>query len=737
MPPDAPPVVTGAYQLQLVTVEIPDLDGGWPVALLRPPGRGPTAFVSLRPTVGRRDDERPEIGMTVVLERRPVPDEPDLSTIAGTGALGLVLSLAPPGSVRSRVQDVAGGPTAPAFARPAEVSVESAGRVLASGRAWGPEPGVSLSLLLDRAEVEDVLAALAGQAGRLDVRVVVDVAPPGIGTRSTRVEQVTGLDLVIGGQLGAEDRARSIHMVCPGRLGQLDAVPPRVATPPATHSGSKEGPVATRSPLALVRQADQVRSLPLVLTPDRASAPDARRLVGSDLARPVFTTSESVRWTLPDVVVQPTTDPPLALPIVDGTDATVFVDRLDPSTRWYTPAFELVLPAADEDPAASPFLFTFMSSGSVLGANGLQIGLRGKLSFTVRTVMKPETRAILAALGNPPASPVPLGNMAIDVEVPFRTQASSQTSTQRFSADVEDNGDGTFGATVEMLDDWVRLAYGSLSVAGFQDIPVRAAVTYAYRSYVPVPPLDPGLGILVGGKINRIDWLHVRRAGQPGPGDPVAAVDLGASTVTFAKEAPAGPATRARPGFVLASSAVLNATATLNATAVLQAPEPPASLLQMQTQVQGESVDVVVPCSTFGGFYRRHDGATDTPVGCQDALRLGETQPRLYEELPAQRSPRWAVWRSLTQPGRFLVVPRTYRITRYGPDEPAERAYRPVAIIHGTIDPDPSRNRYFLSASLQPDMTYAERQQLIRDLAPLSPHDVVPVIEWPTDASVG
>ena len=146
-------------------------------------------------------------------------------------------------------------------------------------------------------------------------------------------------------------------------------------------------------------------------------------------------------------------------------------------------------------------------------------------------------------------------------------------------------------------------------------------------------------------------------------------------------------------------------------------------------------VDVLLPCSTYGGLYLQRTATGDEPIGCRDVLRLGETDYRQYEEIEALATGELRVFRSLQQPGRFLVVPAAYRITRYGPSEPPDRAYRPVLLLYGIVDP-PAPDRYFLSATLQPDIAPSMLRDLRAALAPYTPHGHDPALDLPTDPGV-
>ncbi|MCX7257377.1 MAG: hypothetical protein NTZ64_11730, partial [Polaromonas sp.] len=95
---------------------------------------------------------------------------------------------------------------------------------------------------------------------------------------------------------------------------------------------------------------------------------------------------------------------------------------------------------------------------------------------------------------------------------------------------------------------------------------------------------------------------------------------------------------------------------------------------------------------------------------------LGQASPLTYQELVALNRPGYRVFRNLRQPGRFLLVPLAYDITRYAPGT-AERAYRPALIVYAALDADHLENsRIRFEAMLGPAITPYEMQDLRRRL---------------------
>jgi len=145
-------------------------------------------------------------------------------------------------------------------------------------------------------------------------------------------------------------------------------------------------------------------------------------------------------------------------------------------------------------------------------------------------------------------------------------------------------------------------------------------------------------------------------------------------------------------------------------------------------------------CGTFPELYRQRFPDGERSIGCQDVLRLGEVAYQQFAEITALREAfagRCRVYRSLLQPGLFLIVPARYRITRFGHTEPPERAFRPDVRIYAVLHDDPAANRYLMTATLQPDLSPDLRRDLETRLVAHTPNGFGPRLVLPTDAAVG
>jgi hypothetical protein len=574
---------------------------------------------------------------------------------------------------------------------------------------------------------------------RLDVTEEIAAAAESRWTASAPLESV------LGGALAGVDRDRYVHLVAPGARGPVADVPRLVR--------SRRAPARMRAReprrIRVAANGGAYASLALAMTPDRHRAPSAHALLSTDLVR---TPATSPLIALADDFVidrleGPQAAVPFPLPVVGDAAAPVWPDRVEQGKYWYAPGWSAALPEPSADPATAPFLFSFAASG-VTGGGSPAVGLDGTVRFTLQRAMPEAARERLEALGRPPAEPLPTQNASVSLDLPFRDEATGEVRRQLFGAEVEQAADGTMTATVSLLNQWVRLCYGALAYPGFQEEPARVRVAYAYRAYVPIE--GGRLELAFGGKIalTEIAGLHPRRT------EPAATPVFEPGNLTF--HLPHGalrlqreaPAKRPRPPAAAAHLVAAHAVQPLHAAAtaaVLARPElavdasdiaPVNVRYATRTFVRDEAVDVLYPCATLGAFYRQAHEGLDAAVGCRDTLRLGEAVHRQYEELADHRSDRYRVYRSLQQPGRFLVVPAAYRITRYAAQEPADRAFRPAIMIYAILGEEPAAHAYFFRATLEPDLPPFVRRDLEERLSPLVPHGARLVLTYPTDPTL-
>lgn len=548
------------------------------------------------------------------------------------------------------------------------------------------------------------------------------------------IELVAALHEIAGDALKGLELDPFIHLVSLAAGGEIGPAPRRMRTgrPPNGARG------AAAEPSGLAALGGQLQSLGLSLRTDATAVPPARALLGSDAIEQRKVLPGNIgRWLVNDLRIEKPVHAVVAgvtrmksLPVVEDPGAAVWPDRVRANEYWYAPVFEVVSPAANADRELSPFLFRFVQSGHDLSGRP---GLEATIRFTLRAAMSAASQAALQGLGKPPARPVATEGLSVRLALPFRDQ-SGATRSQLFPADVARSAE-TITATVRLIDDWVRLCYGALAVAGFQTDPPRLETVYTYRAYVP---LDPNrIHLVFGGKIAitpvAYSLAQVRELGdRPHVSATDVSLRLPMGELRFVREAAAragGP----RPAIATAAHGL--AGGHLLAGPHIELTPVVASLaakrrLGIQTVGQQASVDVFFPCNTLGAFYVQASGDGQTAIGCRDHLQLGQITYRQYQKIDALQHPLYSVYRSLQQPGRFLVVPSRYGITRFAPTE-GERAYRPAVFLYSSVDAErPEANRCVVMATLEPVLPRFAREELLTKLAS---HAAAPVVEFVTE----
>jgi hypothetical protein len=363
----------------------------------------------------------------------------------------------------------------------------------------------------------------------------------------------------------------------------------------------------------------------------------------------------------------------------------------------------------------------------------------------VKQVVPDAVTTALGAGGGLLPKSVPLGNIACALEISYRRSGSADVVTQRFPGTVVQQGDRVV-ATVELLDDWVRLAYAGLATGSASGVPApRLMVDYSFQTYAWVivgggripDRIDerPQFHPVGGGITNKIQTVE-KLADLPQQIDRPVLVKESLSVVGAAA---VSQFRRERPGVRPRDISPLRLQA---GTIGLVQPSLVSIIgrrrrLVTRTMVRSEAVPLSFPCESLGNFYlERAANGTTTAVGCQDSLKLGETAAKAFQEIPKLATAVFRVWRSLQQPGRFLLTPTAYRVGRYGSGA-GDRAYRPMIALFGVIDPDPSKNRYVLAATLIPDVPRSALARLNERLADHAPARAARSIVFPTDPFVG
>lgn len=525
-------------------------------------------------------------------------------------------------------------------------------------------------------------------------------------------------------------RAVSDRIVTLVALGTHE--PPLETVPPRKRSPRRREPGAS---LPLIARKERLVSLSLAVTPALANRPSAAELVTSDVTMPLAQ-SARVRWWAAHDVVAPEREDIGEGPIVDDPNATTYPDH-ENANIWAAPDYRLVVPNPNDDPTTSPFLYSFSQQGT---SQSLRPGIDATIRITLHAEEAPAGQQPIATSGETAL-----------LLIPFREPTSGETIVQSAIGDVRRDG-ATLRIEVRLADDVARLAYGALAYAGFQDEPAQLKLAASFRAWRPVPP---EAHVVFGGKLAPIALrthddpvvpipdqvlfdphrLEIAQHSQRirlipgGNGNGLrerGLTDLASVRRTRARDLDE-PQARRLPAAALVAKPELIGGGRIGTNG--QRPR-----YGQQTVVREQVIDLLFPCNELGGLYRqRQADGSEQAVGCQDILRLGEIVYRLYEQVTDLQSERYSIFRALAQPGRFLLLPARYRITRYGPSEPSDRAFRPAALLYGLLQPDPTQNRYYLTATLEPDVAPFERQAIIDRLVTITPAGVTPSLHLPTD----
>jgi hypothetical protein len=574
------------------------------------------------------------------------------------------------------------------------------------------------------------------------------------------------LEAVLHRLLDGEDRDRYVRLVSlTGGDGGGGLGPPPRPQRLAPNGGSGGGGGRRRegmgaAVIALAASDGELKSVARKLRPELHR--NAQTMILSGVARPIV--SDKLDWYLDDWRVELQHDKKRrSLPIVTNPAEPLWPDRVDANKLWYAPVFELLQPAPNADPASSPFQFSFRRIGETPSGPALE----GTIRFSLRRGMSDQTRQALAARGQPSASPVPTGNLAVSLVLPFINANDNQLAHHTCPCTITDDGQ-TVTATVTLATDWVRIAYTLLSNPSAQAEPARIAAAFSYEAYTVVRRAD--LHVAFGSKQATIPVIYsAEQAREVAAGpylDATAAtlnLNFDGGAVLLAREAPMAPRRAPRdepawrgPGMGMTAGAVATAVMVAPLPTVTSAVRPAVTPIlgsvaqpvlrpgidlaaivgetayAVRTLLRQEQIPAAFPCNVLGAFYRETtDG--DAAVGCRPAMELGRVSYRRYERVPeldsvAGGETQYQVYRSLQQPGRFLVLPARYAITRYPPGGPD--AYRARVLLYSDEDPAHAlRTPIVFTADLQPELLPHARRELELKLAALA---ATPAIEYPT-----
>jgi hypothetical protein len=638
-------------------------------------------YLPMMPVVPRDRAAVPACCFTVRLRRRPDPDTQFLSPLIEQGLLTIELSL-----------DLGlGAPYRPQFARDVRFTLESSGTQIADASSNGAGASVRIACTLESELALDCLGAFDGDGSKIGIRTTLDLQGTGSPTRYLKLEH--SLDEIVAGLLDRIDRSKVVKVIVPKADGTgYEPLPPRVQT---TRSRSVPGaPVSL--PMMISKRG--MTSVATMLAPRSLATSNTHALIASDAVQSSLTTPSGIHVALVnDIEFLPPLPhvTQLQLPVVTDPLVALFPDLSDGAVFWYPVNFTLGVPAPNDDPATSAFAFSFKRTG-MTGGPVPRPTLSGSVRFAIKVGVSQDTKTAYASRKNAQLQPVPLNGLTVTLEVPYMD--GGEIKFQSLRAELE-RKDDVIIATVPLLDDAVRMVYGSLAYPDqFQTEPAHVRVAYNFQAYVPIPQGWPH--VIFGGKVALTSPELATRVGNL-PDESRAMVMV-------------------KPSLLVSNQAVTGV-------------QPPR--YGVRSIAREQIIEAKFPCTSFGSFYLQDSDQGSTAVGCTDVLKLGEIAVKLYSEITELRDPSFRVLRALTQPELFLIVPTSYRITRFGAQDGADKAYRPSIMVYSVVDPDPAKNKFFFVAALQPDISVAARITLETALVSQSPHGRLPVIQYPTELS--
>ncbi|MHC2336510.1 hypothetical protein [Bradyrhizobium sp. USDA 4454] len=684
------------------------------------------------PRVARDAADRPRVALTLVLSRMPTLDDASIAPLVTCGSLSLVIAFDTPDQDIAALASRLDAPCRRLFVRAGRCCLRAGRARYAGADLFGTRVEGVIATSLPSEAALDVLYAFDRRSSRLRLMTEIVDGPP--------IDDVP-LDLLLGGILDGLDRNVYLSLLVVNADGTANRVPPLRKNLPGADTALRAAPAA----VPLVAMNNRLTSLPFAMTPSHMAQPSAAALIsGGATSQGIALNAHAHTFIGNDMHVLPlhlddTQSPTQNYPLVSDVAAYWWPDALDPKAGWYAPTFTLMKPAASDNAASATFSFVLAKTGSVLGSDGTaRTGLTATVRLTVKAAMTPETAAAAAANPERKLQAVPLQNLSCALQIPYRRAGSSEALSQRFPGTVSQTGD-RITITVALLDDWVRLTYAALAFPGTGEPPL-VVVSYAFTSYQYIFDSSLALHVIGGGLVHQIAKVAtVNDLPAQVRGPTLVKQDLKivspTGSVQFDRESPSiggrAPATPAIPHLGVTPIPPADIQPHL-----IPATTSPHRTLVTRSVVREENTDASLPCASYGNFYlQRYDAGVVTAIGCQDSLKLGETALKAFDEVTALRDPAFRVFRSLQQPGRFMVAPIAYRVGRFGAGS-GSKAFRPMIMLYGLLDVDPANNRYALTTTLIPDVSPGALLQLGAKLVTLTPSGSIPTIVYPTDPFV-
>ena len=685
-------------------------------------GDGRFLFLIAEPGLAHEAD-RARVGLTLIVDHVPSLDEEQaLEPRVTGGVLSLDLDAIPGSAELAQVAADTGLDARAIFVRRARWSLidEESGTSIADAEVHG-NSSAGISQSLDRHAALSVLAALRGESSGIVVKceaefraaagdttsrassaasaTTITMSTTRLGTMRT-VELEAPLERVIGDATRLLPFDAIVRAVAPSADGTLEPI--------AWHDEPPREFRDARPDVSYAAVGDSIAALPALLKTSRSSRINAHLLAASGLSNRIG--GRLHHWHLADLILHPpgSEEQNQKLPLIES-DAPLWPDRVDPKRYWYAPQFSVRAPQPLAEASNAPFRFGF----SVVGHDpDGRPALEAHARFTLDQSMAEATRAAWEAMGRPQCDPVPTNGLSATLLLPFVDESGSPSQTSIAAVEIG-AVDGGVEIHFALTDRFARLAYGVLSTPGFQASQARIELSYCFPAYVPVDRKKSR--VVWGGKSATVDVRAERR--------PIGAL----AAVT---------AHHAAPNLLAAQPHVTAAHAILLEPAIFVRPKT----YGIRTQGRSQSLDVLFPCSNFGALYVE-EGDSETgeaakPIGCLDAWTLGQLKLRLYEPLDVDLGipdAPYTVYRSMQVPGRFLVLPKAYTISRYEPSD--WHGCRPALYLYSSVDAvHPEKTACILTGTLRPSLTPADRFALLDALS--GKVHASPVLEWPAELDV-
>jgi hypothetical protein len=685
-----------------------------------------------QPAVLRNKDGSPKLSITFVLRKQPNVGMINISPLVERAIVAIDLTFLPLESlfikVSSRTEEFR-----PLFAREATfyiVDLENA-RSMGEITVNNGLASAALNLTLERDHALILVDALNGKPTSIRVGIWLNYRTLGFSDSAYpggSVELHAPLEDVLVEALQGQWAETAIHLVAPNKNQKgFSEVPKRT-------KNTKPRPGPPGNILRVARLGRRVTSLWNAVRPSNVIAAPAHTVLSSQGVM-----GNQPALELQDLNIIMGTERSKHLPVISKKSSDVpWPDRIDPDKRyWYPPFFVPVKPGTTTLPENSPFLFSYRTMGHDISGRP---SLEATISIRLRRTMSDAVSQRAEELGNIQIKPVAVKNLSCLLEIPFRDMRGKLQRERIRAIEVIESGDEV-NVIFRLVNDWVRLAYGSLAYSDFQPgEPIRLSTAYTFEAYYEIK--NHRFEFSYGGKSAQLAVIDDRRTRATLDNRDYirlsdGVIQLGGNELKLAKlNEPIAPIQRAMPVFSVSrplSGFQFSALPVVRPDMQL-APSLSDKIKKkkyaIRTRAHRDTSDMLLPCRDFSTLYVEERDTGPQSVPCDNTLSLGETEYRLYEQLPLPTQG-FKVMRSLQIPGRFLVVPKVYAITRFAATEGA-KAFRPSVLLYSTIDIDDlSKSRCVIMASLQPQVALFERQRLFDELS--QNFHPKPIVEYLTE----